>query len=327
MAKVVVATPGTFVTVRRGMLVLMKGRGKSGDVVEIPVTSVDELLIASRGVTIVSKALIDLVGQGIPVYMVRGDGAVQAMVWPAVPNKTVETRRAQYVATTDGRGLNIAKALIESKIVNKAWLLKYLGKSRRCGSLRNCGYRVERQVARLKVCNDSACVLEAEAAASRTYWDCIASNALPPDYRFRGRDQDGGDPINAALNYGYAILRLECMKALMVAGLDPYAGFLHVDKSGRPSLTLDFMEPFRFAVDKAVIELSLKKSALEAEGGLLTRESRKWVADAVLKELHERRYRYRSAREALSKIIKSQAAELAHSLRTGEGFKPFKVSW
>ena len=325
MGRVVVATPGTFLTVRRGVLVVK--RPGEGVVAEVPMTDVDEVLISSRGVTVVSKALYELVAQGVPTYFVRGDGLVQAMLWPATPNKTVETRRAQYLLVAEGEGLKYALSLVEAKIRNKAWLLKYLGRSRRDDRVRECGYEVEECVSGLKECEDTACVMGVEATASRIYWGCFASRVIPPHHNFVGRDQDGVDAVNAALNYGYGILRLKCMKALLVAGLDPYAGFLHVDKSGRPSLTLDFMEPFRFAIDKAVAELALRRDVLEAVGGSLTPESRKAVADAVLRGLEERSYRYGNLRKSLDNIIKLQAMELAHSIRTGEAFKAFTVKW
>jgi CRISPR-associated protein Cas1 len=65
----------------------------------------------------------------------------------------------------------------------------------------------------------------------------------------------------------YAVWRL-----VVVHGLDPYAGYLHVDRSGRPSLVLDLMEEFRPHVDLLV--LKLKPDGGWVDGGLLTREAR-----------------------------------------------------
>ncbi|MGI6604033.1 MAG: CRISPR-associated endonuclease Cas1 [bacterium] len=52
-------------------------------------------------------------------------------------------------------------------------------------------------------------------------------------------------PTNACLNYGYGILYQQCETALILAGLDIFAGFLHVDRPGKTSLVYDFMEEFR----------------------------------------------------------------------------------
>ena len=51
--------------------------------------------------------------------------------------------------------------------------------------------------------------------------------------------------MNALLNYGYGILYSQVWSALTLAGLEPFAGFLHVDRPGKPSLVLDFIEEFR----------------------------------------------------------------------------------
>jgi len=58
----------------------------------------------------------------------------------------------------------------------------------------------------------------------------------------------------------------------VVHGLDPYAGYLHVDRSERPSLVLDLMEEFRPHVDHLV--LRLKPNGGWVDGGLLTREAK-----------------------------------------------------
>jgi CRISPR-associated protein Cas1 len=62
------------------------------------------------------------------------------------------------------------------------------------------------------------------------------------------------DPVNALLSFGYALLVKECTVALMAEGLDPWWGFYHQPRHGRPALALDLMEPFRpLVVDSAVI--------------------------------------------------------------------------
>ena len=53
------------------------------------------------------------------------------------------------------------------------------------------------------------------------------------------------DPVNSLLNYGYAMLRDAVEKAIINAGLNPYAGFIHADRPGKHSLTFDMMEEFR----------------------------------------------------------------------------------
>jgi CRISP-associated protein Cas1 len=74
-------------------------------------------------------------------------------------------------------------------------------------------------------------------------WDFTTRNRRPPR-----------DPVNALLSFGYAMLAKECTLALMGEGLDPWWGFYHQPRHGRPALALDLMEEFRpLIVDSAIL--------------------------------------------------------------------------
>ncbi len=64
----------------------------------------------------------------------------------------------------------------------------------------------------------------------------------------------GGDPVNApCLSLGYTLLGQNLMAACEVVGLDPYDGFFHSDKYGRPALALDLVEEFRSVIVDSVL--------------------------------------------------------------------------
>ena len=64
------------------------------------------------------------------------------------------------------------------------------------------------------------------------------------------------DDVNALLSFFYSILANDCASALEGVGLDPYVGFMHVDRPGRRSLALDLMEELRsIIVDRFVLTL------------------------------------------------------------------------
>lgn len=74
-------------------------------------------------------------------------------------------------------------------------------------------------------------------------WDFTSRNRRPPK-----------DPVNAMLSFVYAMLTKEFTAALLAEGLDPWWGFYHQPRHGRPGLALDLMEPFRpLVADSAVI--------------------------------------------------------------------------
>lgn len=78
---------------------------------------------------------------------------------------------------------------------------------------------------------------------------------LDSDWDFQNRNRrPPKDPVNALLSFGYAMLVKECTTALLGEGLDPWWGFYHQPRHGRPALALDLMEEFRpLVADSAVL--------------------------------------------------------------------------
>ena len=78
-------------------------------------------------------------------------------------------------------------------------------------------------------------------------------SALPFDFEGRNR-RPPRDPVNALLSLGYSLLAKDLTVACYAVGFDPYMGFYHQPRFGRPALALDLMEPFRpLIVDSAVL--------------------------------------------------------------------------
>ena len=73
--------------------------------------------------------------------------------------------------------------------------------------------------------------------------------------RFRGRNRrPPRDPVNALLSLAYSMLAKDLTIACYAVGFDPYMGFYHQLRHGRPALALDLMEPFRpLIADSAVL--------------------------------------------------------------------------
>jgi CRISPR-associated protein Cas1 len=117
-------------------------------------------------------------------------------------------------------------------------------------------------------------------------------------------------------------------RALVLAGLDPYAGFIHVDRPGKPSLTLDLIEEFRQAVvDRTVIGLVNKGAAIEQTDGRLEHATRRMLAEKVLARLESAEL-YEGKRLPLRAILQSQARHLAAFFRGDRAsYEPFVSSW
>jgi CRISPR-associated protein Cas1 len=192
------------------------------------------------------------------------------------------------------------------------------------------GVQIEASAPDVITCIDDArlSILAVEGRASRTYWDAIRQ-LLPDKLGFTGRTHRGAtDLVNCLLNYGYGILYQQVWGAATLAGLDPFAGFLHVDRPGKPSLVLDLVEEFRqMVVDRTVFGL-LNKGViydLTPEGRLVD-EARRQFAQRIFDRL-DAQVRYEGRRELLRAVIQKQARHLACFFRREREYKGFVGSW
>ena len=132
-----------------------------------------------------------------------------------------------------------------------------------------------------------------EGIASHEYWLAFR-HLIDDEYSFLKRSGRGApDPVNAMLNYSYAILASEVLKSLHTSGLDPYAGFLHSDRYARKSLVFDLMEEFRQQiVDKSVLKLvnknQIQKDDFELREGMMYihEDCRKLLIKTILDKLN-----------------------------------------
>ena len=108
-------------------------------------------------------------------------------------------------------------------------------------------------------------LLGIEGSAARAYFEEFAGMIKPGDepessangfsFDFEGRNRrPPRDPVNALLSLAYSMLAKDLTIACYAVGFDPYMGFYHQLRHGRPALALDLMEPFRpLIADSAVL--------------------------------------------------------------------------
>jgi CRISPR-associated protein Cas1 len=168
-----------------------------------------------------------------------------------------------------------------------------------------------------------------EGNAARHYWEAIRT-IVPEEYNWQTREGRGAtDPINSLLNYGYGILYGQIERALVLAGLDPYAGFVHADRPGKPSLVLDLIEEFRqVGVDRVVFGLVNRRFNIEQdERGRMSEDTRRAFAQHILDHL-ESNVRYEGKKYPLRSVIQMQARQIVTFVRRERSeYVPFKASW
>lgn len=310
-------------------------------VVQAPLLHLEHVIVAGRGVSISADALEACVERGIPVHFLGQRGEPYAALYSAGLTGTVIARREQMLAFCDARGVHLARAFAAGKIGNQASTLKYYARHRRdtypdtAAELERLAGEVQDVLAWLdNLTGDTlddvrGTLLAAEGHAARLYW-AGARLVVPPDYGWEGRTGRGAaDPINALLNYGYGILYQQVQRAIVLAGLDPYAGFIHTDRPGKPSLVLDLTEEFRqAAVDRVVVGLAARgfKVSLD-EDGLIASDTRRTFAEHILRHL-ESQVRYQGKRFPLRAVIQMQARGIAAYLRGDNStYQPYAAGW
>ena len=315
---------------------------RKGEVMqEIPFFELKSVLVIAQGVSISSDAIYQCVQQGIPISFLSYTGKPYARVLSPHLTGTVRTRREQLLAYEDGRGVVLGKAFAAGKLSNQANLLKYMAKYRK-GKDRELYRDVQDTAMEIQGLGDQlrelegekmdelrAQLLNLEGRGASIYWGMVG-RLLRADVHWPGREHRGAqDPVNSALNYGYGILYSRVEGAIILAGLDPYAGFVHVDRPGKPSLVLDLIEEFRQpVVDRTVLGLVNRGMAIELDAeGRLAEETRKLLATKVLERL-EGTERYEGKKHALRVILHRQAQHVATFVRGERGvYRPFVSGW
>lgn len=319
---------------------LVYAKGKTV-LAQAPLMHLQQVIIASRGVSISADAIAECCERGIPIFFLTSIGEPVASLYAPGLAGTVLTRRAQLMSYHDGRGSAIGLAIAAAKINNQAATLKYVAKSRKESDpelydlLRDASIETASQADKLRRLTNlpldemRAQLMAFEANAAVRYWAALR-HVIPEMYEWTERTTRGAtDPVNSLLNYGYGVLRTRVEYALHLAGLDSFAGFIHADRPGKPSLTLDMMEEFRsVAVDRLVVGLVNRRYNVKmTEQGRLEDDVRRSFAGKMREQL-QATVRYDGARFPISIVIQKQARRLAAHLRgETDAYQPYKAEW
>lgn len=179
----------------------------------------------------------------------------------ALPNVT--TRIAQFAHAADpARALFHARLFVHGKIRNQRTFLQ----RNHIEAPRHALKALKWLAASALTANDPVALLGIEGTAARVYFENFsgmlrAEKHDDPEPRFafffneRNR-RPPRDPVNAVLSLLYSLLAKDCTLACQACGLDPFVGFLHQPRHGKPALALDLMEEFRpIVADSAALTL------------------------------------------------------------------------
>jgi CRISPR-associated protein Cas1 len=245
--KIILDVHGSYLGVERGCFVV---KNKKQEEKKYPLfeSEVGEVVLKT-GNTVSTGALATMGFWGIDAVILTQKGKPVATLRSLDDDSHVKTRISQYEALKDGRGFEIAKQFVRSKIEGQNMVLKKYGLK--------TDTSVKLKVSAVET-DDLALLrrrlMQIEARFSQFYFKQIFElipEKIRPERRRTFKAYDG---VNNLFNLAYELLAWKVHRALISAKLEPYLGFLHSEQFGKPSLVCDFQELYRYLIDDVVIQ-------------------------------------------------------------------------
>lgn len=256
-------TQGLYVG-KKSELLEIKDRGKV--VQQTRLRDINQVNLLGN-IQVSTQALKALLQAQIPLVLFSQRGYFYGLL-QGTGLRNILLRREQFrLADDPQRALKIAQALVAGKIRNQRVLLmrNHLSPPARViAELKRLALRTQRA-------ERADTLLGIEGTAARLYFEHFAGMIKvgdepldpaailgePPCYSFDFHNRNRRpprDPVNALLSLAYTFLAKDLTVTAAAVGFDPYLGFYHQLRPGRPALALDLMEPFRpLLADSAVI--------------------------------------------------------------------------
>jgi len=192
---------------------------------------------------ITTPAMVELMQRNVPVLHFTHGGWFQGIAL-GMSHKNVQLRIQQFRwAEDEERSLSLARKIVSGKIENCRVLLSRNDKEIPGEVLES----LKRLAAQAEGASQMQSLLGFEGAAAEVYFGRFG-NMLKSSQNFSFQNRNKRppkDPVNSVLSYLYGVLAKELFSTVLAAGFDPYLGFYHQPRYGRPALALDMMEEFR----------------------------------------------------------------------------------
>ena len=248
--------------------------GKSGDNVTVrvkgQVVSKTRLLDVSSlsifgNAQVTAQAVRELLDRGIPICHFTYGGWLKGVTW-GMGHKNVDLRIHQFAAAGDRIGsVMVARELVIAKLRNSRVMLRRNHPDAPEQALKEI-MRLSRNARKV---DSLQTLLGIEGAAASVYFAnfgaMIRSEESAFDFRTRNR-RPPKDPVNAVLSFLYSMLIKQTLVSVIAVGFDPYMGFYHQPKYGKPALALDLAEEFRpIVADSAALTLFNNSELVERD--------------------------------------------------------------
>lgn len=233
-----IATDGQHLSAHRGFLRVERDGQETG---RVPLDDVHAVIVHAHGVTWSGTLVARLAERGAPIVFCGTNHSPVAVTLPLEGHHAQAARMRAQLAASKPLTKQLWRRIVSAKILMQGSLLAARGAE---------GAEAFSFIARRVSSGDKE---NLEAQAARRYWPLLMGR----EFR-RDRDAPGA---NALLNYGYAVMRATCARAVVAAGLHPTVGIQHSNRGNAFALADDLVEPFRPLVD-GVVE-SLMRAGVE----------------------------------------------------------------
>jgi CRISPR-associated protein Cas1 len=256
----------------------------------LPLARIDHIVLFS-GVTATDELLLRCADDRRTVSWLTGFGRFRArLCGPTAGNPLL--RHAQHQAHNDPeRRRCIAQHMVAAKLHNSRQVLLRAARDatgRPQAQLRTAAQQLAELLAETGRAPGIDALLGIEGAAARTYFAAFPTISSRVGGSFNRSRRPPADPLNCLLSFLYGLLRVAVHGALEQVGLDPYIGYLHGLRPGKPALALDLMEEFRpLLADRLALTLLNRQEVKDTDferlpGGAvrLTDQGRRTVLNA-----------------------------------------------
>lgn len=283
-----ITTPEAYLS-RDGLNVVMLIDGKER--FRIPIHNIEG--IVTFGWSGASPSLLSLCAEhNVSVTFLTPTGYYCGRVVGPVHGNVLLRRQQYRFADQEGFSLNLAKYFIIGKIANSRnvihRVLRDHGSDENQTELKTAMKLLENHIHKVKQVDHIEKLRGIEGSAANEYFSVFNHFIVANQngFTFNGRSRrPPRDPVNALLSFCYSLLAHEVHSALESVGLDPYVGFFHTDRPGRPSLALDLMEELRpYFADRLTLTLINRKQVnikgfidQQGFGFIMSDETRKTV--------------------------------------------------
>lgn len=314
-----VTEPTAVLTRREGRLQVV---AEGARIADVGTQNLEAVILWGANATV--PALKLLLGREIPLILLDSFGRYRGRLEPAWSGHAA-LRHRQRECFQD-RGTEFARQVVAGKLVNQSTVLDRWAR-RGVTDVRPVARRLRRLATEALATADRSALRGIEGTGSRDYFSAVG-RALPGGFERSRRPPR--DLLNAALSVAYGALLERVLAGVTAAGFDPYAGFYHGLKYGRPALALDLMEPLRPAMDRVVFGLARRRELADAfairrgAACFLSPEGWEFVLSRVAASFN-RRVRYAGVCWPLSVVPVEQSRSLARAVLTGAPFEPFRL--